>query len=192
MDSSTVPASQQKPATAAKPEANPARQFDPRKAPTKAEDDTEKPFYIYETGGTDKIKNGTVDASAGGLPYFGITRNAFLRNKDVNGRYPSTHERWSNYESYRGILGQAPESIAYGVESALIALNTYGKDFEKKVLLNQHSSADVRKRTRIDNKMFSNKNRERIADGIVWLTVHFGADWKDKFLHKENKKGVNH
>lgn len=93
-----------------------------------------------------------------------------------------------NYKFYRGIIGVANKSIAFGVESALIALNTYGKNFEMIVLADRHSSADVMQSTRIDNKGFSTKDRLQIAEGIAWLIGHYGTDWKDKFLHKENRK----
>lgn len=90
---------------------------------------------------------------------------------------------------YRGIIGKANAVTAAGVEAAIIALNTYGKNFESRVLTGSLSSRDVRRSTRIDNLGFSNKNPTQIQIGIQWLRKNYGRNWKSKFLNKENKKG---
>jgi len=172
------------------PQANPNSQFNPRESPNKEDDEIEK-YYIYETGSSDKVESGIVEQSAGTLPYYGITKNALIASKGVNGRYAQSNERAKNAILYKGILGKTDYYTAAGVEAALIALNTYGKNFEKTVLENKHRSRDVKKSTRIDNKMFSNKDREMIRKGMSWLKDNYGKGWKKKFLNKENKKGRN-
>lgn len=145
----------------------------------------------YGERGSNKIASGIVDESVGKLPYFGITKNAVVASAGTNGRYAQNNPRAQNLLKYRGILGKTNYFTAAGVEAALIALNTYLKNFEKKVVANQHSSADVKNSTRIDNKMFSNKSRTMIESGIQWLRGNYGKNWKSKFLHNENKKGKN-
>ena len=88
-------------------------------------------------------------------------------------------------------MGKTDYFTAAGVEAALIALNTYGKSFELIVLKGLHSSKDVKYSTRIDNKMFSNKDKNMIETGIQWLRNNYGRNWKSLFLHRENKKGKN-
>ncbi|SIN69220.1 RHS repeat domain-containing protein [Chitinophaga niabensis] len=170
--------SQKQPETAP----NPQRAFDPKQSPTK-EDNGDDGYYIYETGSKGKVDLGIVDKSVGNLPYFGITKDAV-----IGGRYQNSNPRAKNISNYRGILGKTNKFLAEGVESALIALNTYGKNFERVVLKQQHSSTDVIKSTRIDNKKFSHKDRLKIMAGVAWLRLNYGANWKTNFLHKENKK----
>jgi RHS repeat-associated protein len=175
---------QQSPQKKPGPVANPDRQFDPRLKPSKEEDGSDG-YYVYETGSTDKIRSGLVDKSADNLPYFGVTKNAFETSPGMIGRYNKAHER---VELYKGILGKTDKQTALGVESALIALNTYGKNFEKNIA--GLSSADVRKSTRIDNKIFSSKDANILRNGIRWLDHNY-KNWRTDFYHNENKKGPN-
>jgi RHS repeat-associated protein len=181
-------APQQAPQKNPQPQSNPQRQFDPYQKPEK-EDDGNDGVYVYETGSSRKISAQIVDKSAQELPYFGITQNAVIASSGVTGRYSPNSPRALNLPKYRGIIGKTDPITALGIESALIALNTYGKNFEKIVLKEQHSSADVQKSTRIDNFKFSIKNRNVLDLGIKWLEKHYGRNWKSKFLHPENKKG---
>jgi RHS repeat-associated protein len=176
---------QQKPQNNPVPIVNPKRQFNPMAKPSRSDED-EEGYYIYETGRSEKIRSEMVDAPTGQLPYFGITKNALVASPGINGRYDSNAETVKNLPLYRGILGNTDYQTAAGVETALVALNTYGKNFEKKIL--QLSSKDVRKSTRIDNRMFSRKDPAIVLKGIDWLNNHY-KDWRSRFYHRENKKG---
>jgi RHS repeat-associated protein len=170
------------------PESNPQRQYNPHERPTK-EDNGDDGYYIYETAGSQKSEREIVPKSKSKLPYFGITKQAMIGSP---GRYGKDHERAKNVKSTTGIIGKTDGTTALGVEAALIALNTYGKDFELRVITFQLSTTDVKKSTRIDNLRFQTKNPLTIAAGISWLESNFGKDWKDKFLRTENKKGKKH
>jgi RHS repeat-associated protein len=181
-------APQQAPQKNPQPQSNPQRQFDPYQKPEK-EDDGNDGVYVYETGSSRKINAQIVDKSAQELPYFGITQNAVVASSGVSGRYSPNSPRALNLPKYKGIIGKTDGVTALGIESALIALNTYGKNFEKIVMKNIHSSADVQKSTRIDNFKFSLKDRDVMKLGVKWLEKHYGRNWKSQFLHSENKKG---
>jgi hypothetical protein len=82
-------------------------------------------------------------------------------------------------------------STALGVEAALIALNTYGKNFDQLAASGQMSSADVMNSTRIDNKRFTVKFASIIRLGVTWLDQN-QKGWRTKFYHRQNQKGAKH
>lgn len=166
----------------------PLPNLDPKQKPGEDEDGN-KLTYIYETGSTVKsILKGTIQNEAV-LPYFGITDNAFIAGgKAIIGRYAANSERAEYLPKFGAILGKTDRFTAEGVELALIALNTYGKDFDLKVAAGtlKLSSNDVRTSTRIDNLRFSFSDGPRLRAGLDWLKKHYGNEWQETFLHPEN------
>jgi len=163
----------------------PLPNLDPKQKPGDDKDGN-KQTYIYETGRSvksyfsDDLTSGTI------LPYFGITDNAFIAGIAI-GRYSKEAEQVKYLPTFGGIIGKTDRVTAEGVESALIALNTYGKDFDIKMLSGQLqlSSRDVRETTRIDNLKLSTKSINQIMTGISWLRKHYGKDWQNQFYHPD-------
>jgi RHS repeat-associated protein len=187
------------PVSSPAPTISPLHDLNPWKSPGD-DDDNNQLYYIYSTRRSAKSAIGLVNEKSSGyipgkgdLPYFGITKNAFIASAGINGRYGASSEEAEKLKYGAGILGKTDYNTAAGVELALIALNTYGKDFDKKVMAGKLrlSSVDVKKTTRIDNLKFSNKSVTMMQAGVTWLDANW-EDWRNYFYHKQNTRGENH
>lgn len=165
---------------------HPFPNLDPLRKPEDDEDGN-KQTYIYETGRSVKSFKPNDFTPGTTLPYFGITDNAFIAGIAV-GRYSKQAEEAKNLPLFGGIIGKTDRATALGVEYALIALNTYGKGFDKKILSGKlnPSSVDVYNSRRIDNLIFTTTDRQALNNGVRWLKKHYGKNWQDTFYHPDN------